>query len=53
MAALATVLLSACSVIDDDPGECTKQKNYRLEYEMRLVTNMTTELHTQLGLDGD
>ena len=51
MAALATVLLSACSVIDDDPGECTKQKNYRLEYEMRLVTNMTTELHTQLGLE--
>ncbi len=46
---LATVLLSACSLIDDELG--SKKKEFKMDYELRLVTNMTTELHTQLGLE--
>lgn len=46
---LATVLLSACSVIDEDMSDCGN--DYKLDYELRLVTNMTTELHTKLGLE--
>lgn len=54
-AVLATVLLSACSLIDDTLGECgyNDAQDYKLNYELRLVTNMTTELHTQLGLETD
>lgn len=45
---LATVLLSACSLIDDELGE-KKTTDYKLDYELRLVTNMTTEIKTQLS----
>lgn len=50
-AALTTVLLSGCSYIDDELGECNNKKRYELDYELRLITNITTELHTQLGLE--
>ena len=36
----------SCSVIDDDLSAC--DNSYELDYELRLVTNMTTELQTQL-----
>ena len=52
MAALATVLLSGCSLIDDELGE-RKSSNYKMDYEMRLVTNMTTEIKTQLSTQLD
>ena len=45
-AVLATVLLSACSVIDEDLSDCGH--DYELEYELQLVTNMELELQTQL-----
>lgn len=48
MAALATMLLSGCSLIDDELGE---RKRYELNYELRLVTNMTTEIKTQLSTE--
>ena len=38
--------LAACSVIDDDLSVC--DNSYELDYELRLVTNMTTELKAQL-----
>lgn len=47
-AILATVLLSACSLIDDELGS-KKKTDYKLDYELRLVTNMTTEIKTQLS----
>lgn len=46
-AILATVLLSACSLIDDELGG--KKTDFKLDYELRLVTNMTTEIRTQLS----
>ena len=46
MAALATMVLSGCSLIDDELGE---RKSYEVDYELRLVTNMTTEIKTQLS----
>lgn len=53
-AALTTVLLSGCSVIDDELGQCGHTaEDHSLNYEMRLVTNITTEIHTQLGLETD
>ena len=45
------ILLQSCSKIDDDLSDCGK--DFKLDYELRLVTNMTTELHTQLGLETD
>ena len=43
---LCAVVLSSCSMIDDDLENCGN--DYELNYELRLVTNMTTELQTQL-----
>ena len=42
-------LAAGCSTIDDDLSDC--ENTYELDYELRLVTNMTTELHTQLGME--
>ena len=52
-AVLATVLLSGCSLIDDDPGKCGYTESYELDYELELVTNMTTEIQTQLSAETD
>ncbi len=46
IAVLATVLLSACSAIDDDLSDCGV--DYEIQYELQLVTNMELELETQL-----
>ena len=45
---LCSLLLTAgsCSVIDEDQSDCVEQA--KLDYELRLVTNMTTELRTEL-----
>ena len=48
-AALTVVLSASCSVIDDDLSDCGEEKKeLQLDYQLRLVTNMTTELQTQL-----
>lgn len=42
-------LMAGCSVIDDDLSNCpADEAQYQMEYELKLVTNMTTELQTQL-----
>lgn len=44
--------LCACSSIDDDRSDCpTDEQQFQMDYELRLITNMTTELHTQLGME--
>ena len=43
---IGALALSSCSTIDDDLSDCSN--GYKLDYELRLVTNMTTELQTQL-----
>ena len=54
---LLTTCFSACCSIDDDLSDCPPEpdpptppteQDYKLNYELRLVTNMTTELETQL-----
>ena len=41
----AVWLMAGCSVIDDDLSNCpTEEAQYQMEYELKLVTNMTTEL---------
>lgn len=43
-----------CSTIDDDLTDCPPATgNSQLDYELRLVTNMTTELHTELTTQTD
>ena len=44
-------MAAACSLIDEDMRDC--ETDTRLDYELRLVTNMTTELQTQLSLEED
>ena len=40
-----------CSLIDDDLSDCGV--TFETSYEMRLVTNMDTEIRTQLPLESD
>ena len=40
----AVWLMAGCSVIDDDLTDCGS--DYRMDYELKLVTNLTTELQT-------
>jgi hypothetical protein len=48
------VLLTACSIINDDLSDCpTSEQKATLDYELRLVTNMTTEVKTQLSAQTD
>ena len=42
---MATVSAS-CSMIDEDQSDC--DKSHTLNYEMRLITNISTEIKTQL-----
>ena len=48
---LCLLLLAGCSLIDDTLED--RAKEYEIDYELCLVTNFTTELHTQLGLETD
>ena len=41
-------LMAGCSVIDDDLTDCYDNNKYDMFYQLRLVTNMTTELQTEL-----
>ena len=50
-AALCVVLSASCSAIDEDLSDCGN--NYQLNYEIRLVTNMSIELRTQLNTTTD
>ena len=41
-------LMAGCSVIDDDLSDCYDDQQFQMGYQLKLVTNMTTELQTQL-----
>ena len=45
--ALIVVLSASCSAIDEDLSNC--DNDYQVDYEIRLVTNMSIELRTQLN----
>ena len=54
---LMPVALASCSVIDEDLSGCEPkpepEKSSSLTYDLQLVTNMTTELRTELELKMD
>lgn len=41
-------LMAGCSVIDDDLSDCNQGEEFKIDYQLRLITNITTELETQL-----
>lgn len=42
-------LMAGCSVIDDDLSDCGEpEEEFKIDYQLRLITNITTELETQL-----
>ena len=43
-----TAVFTGCGLVDEDLTEC--ESDYAINYELRLITNMTTELQTQLGV---
>ena len=45
--------MTGCSVIDEDQSDCAPAPQAQLDYELRLVTNMTTELRTELTTQTD
>lgn len=49
---MALILLAcaftACALVDEDMRDC--ETDYSINYELKLVTNMTTELQTQLSM---
>ncbi len=50
---LMVFAFSSCNTIDDDLSNCPPEpsptEDFELNYELKLVTNMTTELQTQLN----
>ncbi len=48
---LGAAAISGCSLVDEDLSDCVSDQ--KLNYELRLVTNLTTELKTQLSLETD
>ena len=45
------IVFSGCSMIDEDLSDCGKQAE--MDYELQLVTNMSTELETVLNTETD
>lgn len=45
------LVFSGCSMIDEDLSDCGKQAE--MDYELQLVTNMSTELETVLNTESD
>ncbi|MDD6976779.1 MAG: hypothetical protein PUI72_00415, partial [Prevotellaceae bacterium] len=49
MLAAAAVMLSSCSIIDEDNSDCGLDN--KIVYRLKLRTNIQTELETQLGTE--
>lgn len=49
--ALSALIFTGCVLVDQDMSDC--ETDYTIDYELRLVTNMTTELQTQLSMAAD
>jgi len=48
-------MAASCSVIDDDLSDCPpdNEQQHRLDYELRLMTNISTELQTVLTTEAE
>lgn len=49
--ALGVAAFPGCGLVDEDLSGCGT--DYNLDYELRMVTNMTTEIQTQLSMTTD
>ena len=47
------VAVSGCCLVDEDLSNCVETESLTVDYQLRLVTNMHTELETVLSLDAD
>ena len=45
------VASTACCLVDEHLSNCPD--DYAIDYEMRLITNVQTEINTVLGLDAN
>lgn len=48
---LLLAALSACTLVDEDLRDC--ETDYTMQYDLRLVTNVSTEIRTQFGIAAD
>lgn len=48
---LGVAAFAACNLVDEDLRDC--ETDYHIEYELRLVTDLSVELRTELSLDTD
>ena len=55
VSAAAAVVLTGCSMIDEDLSQCPPdvQEQAEVKYELTLVTNITTEMETKLSTQTD
>ena len=49
--AFALFVPTACCLVDEDLSGCPDE--YAIDYEMRLITNVQTEINTVIGLEAD
>lgn len=45
----SAAIITGCTLVDEDTRDCFDKS--KLDYELRLVTNMTAEINTQLDLE--
>ena len=45
----SAAFITGCTLVDEDIRDCNDES--RLDYELRLVTNMTAEINTQLDME--
>lgn len=48
---LLAVAFTGCALVDEDMRDC--ETDYHVNYELKLVTNLTTEIQTQLSMETD
>lgn len=50
---VAALLDQGCCLVDEDLNGCYKEADVTMDYELRMVTNMKTEIQTQLSMNAD
>lgn len=48
---LGTAAITGCCLVDEDNSDC--EAEYNIDYELRMITNFSTEISTELGLETD
>ncbi|MBR4826542.1 MAG: hypothetical protein IKZ91_01495 [Bacteroidales bacterium] len=50
---VAALLVQGCCLVDEDLSDCVDEVEVTMNYELRMVTNMKTEIQTQLSMATD